>query len=124
VNRWHPTQGDVDARHTTLGADRWGNAQVVYATTASGVFKTSNGGTAWALSYTDGTTQFTGIAIDPANSMIVYAGVVRKDPQDRQRRHQLGRQLHRLRRRPQQPRPHQVDRGVGHVGVRRRIQQR
>jgi len=71
---WVPVDdGLTDLAIAGLAVDP-GNAQVVYATTATGVFKTSNGGTAWTLSYTDSTTQFTGIAIDPANTMIVYAG--------------------------------------------------
>ena len=52
------------------------NAQVIYAGTAAGVYKTSDGGTSWArvdsgLTYTD----VRSLAIDPNNACRVYAGI-------------------------------------------------
>jgi photosystem II stability/assembly factor-like uncharacterized protein len=50
------------------------NAQVAWATTDNGIWKTVNGGASWTLSYVEPSTPWYAIAVDPASPSTVYAG--------------------------------------------------
>jgi len=71
---WAPVSNGIGDMAIVGLAVAPGNGQVAYATTATAVYQTTNGGTSWTVSFTDVSGGFNGVAIDPANANNVYVG--------------------------------------------------
>lgn len=70
---WTPNSSIGSARVQSLAIDP-NNSSVVYASTASGIFKSTNGGSTWAASNSGAPNDLaTSMAVDPLNSNNVYA---------------------------------------------------